>query len=911
MGFWGFATERALGGLSLLVPAYDYQLGWIAGLLAVLSGFALFPTLARVHSSRTALSRGAWLGGGAVTMAIGFWGTQNVALLGFELPTWYWYDPLVGAVALVPVLAGCLGALAALQGGTRSPRRLHLAAASLAAGIAGMHYTLMEAIRGDLLLFHDASLVAQSVALCYAFALVALYVSRAQDPAGRRAWVRWLAGSLLLGVTVLANHFTAMGGATFFDDPAVASSGVAVVPPVMMPLIGGCVLFLVTAFWLGSVVDGRLGEASAAVRSSEARNRAVVEAMLDAHLITDGQGIVRSFNPAAEAAFGWRAAEIVGQPVTALIREDHRDAARSWDERSAAIAQLPAARRRWVFAEGGRRKDGTRFPVELAISPFEVDGERFFSCAVRDLGDSWAAESKLRRLAAAIEQAADAIVILDADHRVTYVNPQYERQTGLTQDEAIGRKPEIGASAPAIYAEIWATVGAGRTWSGQVRTRRRDGTVYDEELKVTPVLDASGAISAYVAVMRDVTRRLEANLERRRLAEALQFCTDSIEILDAQGRIVYVNAAFEKATGQRLADIRGSRPEALTDFGPAGAAYDEMIRTAYRGGRPWSGTLQSVGPDGTTREEDVTVSPIRDDRGAPSGYVVVKRDTTVRRRLEAQARQRQRLASLSQLAGGIANELNEPMRQLADNLRFLHDSFVHLDRLLAELDALSAGAAPIRPAALAGCLQSADAEFLRREITGAIDQSAAGAQRVDAVVRAMRDVAAESPGRVDVDLNRAIRSTITVTAGEWQPLAEIRTELDDDLPPLHGVPGEIGMVLLNAILHAVQSASAGQRIGIRGKAVVTVGTRRANDWAEIRVAWTGRGVPPAARRALFDPAGDAGGAMPGMALAHEIVVVRHHGTLALESDGERAAALVIRLPLERPGASGDTAINAA
>jgi PAS domain S-box-containing protein len=911
VGFWRFADEQALGGLSMLVPSYDPRLGWIAGLLAVVAGFALFPTLARVHSSRTALSRGAWVTGGAVTMGIGFWGTQNVALLGFQLPTWYWYEPLAGFAAILPVIAGCAGAILALQARARAPLRLHLAAASLAAGIAAMHFTLMEAIRGDLLLAYDPSLALQSVALGYAFALVALYVSRAEDPAGRRTWVRWAAGSLLLGLTVLANHFTAMGGATFFDDPAVASSGVAVAPPVMLPLIGGCVLFLVTAFWLGSVVDGRLGEASAAVRSSEARHRAIVETMLDAHMITDSRGIVHSVNPAAEAAFGWRAEEIVGQPVTTLVGNGRSDPARDWADRSGRATRLPPSGRRWVFAQGGRRKDGTLFPIEVAVSPFEVDGERFFSCTVRDLGDSWAAETKLRRLAAAIEHAGDGIAILDTDHRVLYVNPQYERQTGMSQDEVVGRRPERGASDPSVYAEIWQAVAAGRTWAGQVRNRRRDGTLYDEELTVTPVPDATGAVSAYVAVMRDVTRRIEADLERRRLAEALQYCTDAIEILDAQGRIVYVNAALEQATGQRLADIRGSRPEALTDFGPAGAAYDDMLRTAYRGGRPWSGTLKSTGPDGVTREEDVTVSPIRDDRAAPSGFVVVKRDTTVRRRLEAQARQRQKLASLSQLADGIARELNAPMRQLTDNLRFLGDSFGHLDRLLAALNDLARSDAAIRPAALAGCLQSADVDFLRREINGAIGQSTESAQRMDAVVRAMRDVAAEGPARIDLDLNRAVQGTITVTAGEWQPVAEICTELDDRLPPLYCVPGEIGMVLLNALLHAVQAASAGNRTGIRGKAVVTVATRLVNDWAEIRVAWAGKAVTDAARQALFDPAPGADGGLPGMALAHEIVVGRQHGTIALESDGDRGAAIVIRMPLERPDATGDTAIHAA
>jgi PAS domain S-box-containing protein len=560
-----------------------------------------------------------------------------------------------------------------------------------------------------------------------------------------------------------------------------------------------------------------------------------------------------------------------------------------------------------VYAEGGVRKDGSRFPVELAINPFEVDGQQYFSTVVRDLSEHWQAEAKLHRLAAAIEQAGDAIAILDAEHRIQYVNPQYERQTGFSADQIIGQTPSSGASGSDVYAEIWDTVAQGRKWTGQVRSRRGNGQYCEEELTVAPVCDSRGKVTAYVAVMRDVTRRLEGELERRRLAEALQHCTDSIEILDAQGRIVYVNAAFEISTGQRLADIRGSRPEALSDFTMAEASYQDMLRTAYRGGRPWSGTLKSLSLSGDLREEDVTVSPVRDENGSHTGYVVVKRDTTNRRRLEAQAQQKQKLESIGQLADGIATELSRPMQQLADHLRFLRDSFGHLDGLLAELAGLVERRAPIPAAALGGVMQNADVDFLRREIGEALDHSGAGVQQMTEIVHAMRAISYSGRERTAVDLNRALQSTITISSSEWRSVAEIRTDFDPDLPPVRCAPGDVSLVLLNLLVNSAHAIAASNPSGIRGKGIIGVSTRRLDKWAEIRVERSGNAVSPEQREQMFDPSAAGASADPVMALAHDVIVTRHGGSLALESEQGRGAAFVLRLPIGNAAAASSTA----
>ena len=142
-----------------------------------------------------------------------------------------------------------------------------------------------------------------------------------------------------------------------------------------------------------------------------------------------------------------------------------------------------------------------------------------------------AGEGERTRLATAIEQTAESVVITDPDVNIVYVNPAFERTTGYTSAEVIGRNPRIfqsGVQDPAFYAAMWSTLTAGATWTGELVNRRKDGTTYVEVASITPVLDARGAVGSYVAVQRDVThlREVETTLagttrEHRQIAATL------------------------------------------------------------------------------------------------------------------------------------------------------------------------------------------------------------------------------------------------------------------------------------------------------------------------------------------------------------------------------------------------------
>ncbi|HCE10178.1 MAG TPA: bifunctional diguanylate cyclase/phosphodiesterase, partial [Oxalobacteraceae bacterium] len=138
-----------------------------------------------------------------------------------------------------------------------------------------------------------------------------------------------------------------------------------------------------------------------------------------------------------------------------------------------------------------------------------------------DITERKRAEESLRLQGAALHAAADAIVITDRAGVMEWVNPAFTQLTGYTAEEALGKKlgdlVKSGKHAPAFYKEFWESILAGRTWHGEIISRRKDGRLFTEDQVVTPILDESGAITHFVAIRRDITERKAAENRIRHL----------------------------------------------------------------------------------------------------------------------------------------------------------------------------------------------------------------------------------------------------------------------------------------------------------------------------------------------------------------------------------------------------------
>jgi PAS domain S-box-containing protein len=164
--------------------------------------------------------------------------------------------------------------------------------------------------------------------------------------------------------------------------------------------------------------------------------------------------------------------------------------------------------------------EGQDVPVEVVAAPiFDANGEIMQIIETSfDITERKHAEAEKYRLLAAINQAAEIIVITDVDGIIEYVNPAFEQTTGYTREEALGQKPSIlqsGEQDEAFYQEIWIHLLKGETWSGRFVNRKKDATLYTEDATISPVKNSTGEIVNYVAVKRDVTDELNRDEQLR------------------------------------------------------------------------------------------------------------------------------------------------------------------------------------------------------------------------------------------------------------------------------------------------------------------------------------------------------------------------------------------------------------
>lgn len=248
---------------------------------------------------------------------------------------------------------------------------------------------------------------------------------------------------------------------------------------------------------------------------------AVIEASPAGITILDREGNVKLWSPAAERMFGWRTDEILGGPLL-IVPPEKREEHQALRERAMAgksIAGVEVVR---------QKKNGSPIDISLWTAPLrdEAEGISGVVGVLVDITERKRAEGRIRLQAAALEAAANGIIITDRNGTIRWANPAFTRLTGYTAEEAIGRNPRVlksGIHDQAFYRHLWETVLSGRVWQGEIVNRRKDGSLYTEEQTITPVLDERGGIAHFIAIKQDATerRRLEDQLRQAQKLEAL------------------------------------------------------------------------------------------------------------------------------------------------------------------------------------------------------------------------------------------------------------------------------------------------------------------------------------------------------------------------------------------------------
>jgi PAS domain S-box-containing protein len=309
-------------------------------------------------------------------------------------------------------------------------------------------------------------------------------------------------------------------------------------------------------------------------------------------------------------------------------------------------------------------KDGTM--LDRYSSPVVGKGGKYYGriWMFRDITERKNTEKILHWQSAALEAAANAIVITDQHGTIQSVNPAFTTLTGYSAVEAVGQNPRIlksGKQDEAFFQNLWQTISSGRVWSGVLTNRRKDGSLYAEEMTITPVQTADGVIARYIAIKQDVTARNAAeSLIRQsedRYRSLIDTARDAIFTIATDGTFTSLNPAAETIGGFSRADWIGKSfaPMVHPDDMPLAR---EMFNRILTGEQAPVHELRGNPILNRPARMEMTLTAQKDNNGKIIGVLGIGRDITDRKRLEAQLFQSQKMETVGKLAGGIAHEFN-------------------------------------------------------------------------------------------------------------------------------------------------------------------------------------------------------------------------------------------------------------
>lgn len=245
----------------------------------------------------------------------------------------------------------------------------------------------------------------------------------------------------------------------------------------------------------------------------------------------------------------------------------------------------------------------------------------------------------LRKLSLAVNQATESIFMTDPKGCIEYVNPAFEKLTGYSAAEVIGKTPAFlysGNHDSNFYLQLWQTIVSGKVYAGTFVNRHRNGQLFYEEQVITPLKDEQGNITHFVSTGRDITARIRAEEERGRLTAILDATPDLVAIAEPQGRLRYLNES-----GRRLLELGAEEDVSrytmqelfVTDSNQQ--SFAEILTTAQQNGI-WSGeTLLQ-----TSRNKELPVSQVvlahRQSKNSVEYLSTIARDISERKRFEAE-----------------------------------------------------------------------------------------------------------------------------------------------------------------------------------------------------------------------------------------------------------------------------------
>jgi PAS domain S-box-containing protein len=259
------------------------------------------------------------------------------------------------------------------------------------------------------------------------------------------------------------------------------------------------------------------------------------------------------------------------------------------------------------------------------------------------------AEADRVSLSAAIEQASESVMITNHEGTIQYVNPAFTKMTGYRSDEVIGQSTRMlksGHQAPADYQNLWKTIAAGHVWRGELVNRRKDGSLYQEQMTITPVRDTTGVITSFIAIKQDATERRRAEEAQReseeRFRTAFEEAPFGMCLTALDGCFLQVNAALCQILGYSKQELLGGAWQRITH-------PDDLERSKLSLQQFARGLISSVELDkrylhknGNVLWVQLKISVVKNAHGVPAHLITHMEDITDRKGAEEALRASER-----------------------------------------------------------------------------------------------------------------------------------------------------------------------------------------------------------------------------------------------------------------------------
>ena len=261
---------------------------------------------------------------------------------------------------------------------------------------------------------------------------------------------------------------------------------------------------------------------------------------------------------------GYKNEEVNGKTILELnIWANEKDI---FDVLSDLKNNIKVYNREYIF----NTKSGKKIHGLFSAEKIKLSNKYYVISSINDISERKKTEKELNKLTQAVEQSSATIVITDIDGNIEYVNGKFEKLSGYSTEEAIGKNPRIlktGHTSDEEYKILWETIKSGNSWRGEFKNKKKNGDLYWESALISPIIDTNGVITNYLAIKEDITEYKIAEQALIESREQLNFTLKSSQIgiwkWDIKSNILYYDEQIAKHFGIEYSQFGISETEFL------------------------------------------------------------------------------------------------------------------------------------------------------------------------------------------------------------------------------------------------------------------------------------------------------------------------------------------------------------